>query len=184
MIRTIAIILIFINYWGFSQNNNDTLINDQFPRRSTILSCIVPAGGQIHNNSIRPIELHNRLWWKIPIIYGGLSTAGYFIFSNQIEYSNIKNERLNRLNGSAPDLYTEYLSDSQLKIIQSQHQRWRDLSVVSFLGIYLLQVIDANVEAHLFQFDSSDRLAINFNYGKVITSSINRRPQIRISYLF
>ena len=184
MIRTIAIIFIFFSYQGISQNNNDTLINDQFPKRSTILSCIVPAGGQIHNNSIRPIELHNRLWWKIPIIYGGLSTAGYFIIYNQIEYSNIKNERLNRLNGSSPVLYTEYPNDSQLKIIQSQHQRWRDLSVVSFLGIYLLQVIDANVEAHLFQFDSSDRLTFTLKSEKTITSSPNLGPQIRISYLF
>jgi hypothetical protein len=85
--------LIILNVDYFAQTN-DSLDNDKFTYRSTILSSIVPGCGQINNNKIKPINLHNRLWWKLPIIYGGLGTATYLIKFNHQEFITIKNERL------------------------------------------------------------------------------------------
>jgi len=72
-----------------------------------------------------------------------------------------------------------------LKILQSQYQRWRDLSVISFLGIYILQIIDANVEAHLFLFDSSDKLSFHLSPPTINTDfrSLNT-PQLALTYRF
>ncbi len=57
-------------------------------------------------------------------------------------------------------MYPEYSSD-QLKVIQEDYRRWRDLSVISFIGIYLLQLVDANVEGHLIHFDNSNDLSLD-----------------------
>tara|TARA_Y100000385_G_scaffold210921_1_gene218871 strand:- start:5 stop:367 length:363 start_codon:yes stop_codon:yes gene_type:complete len=97
----------------------------------------------------------------LPIIYGGLGTATYLIQYNHQEFRTIKDERLSRQNGNSAVNYILYSSE-QLKLIQNEYRRLRDFSIISFLGVYLLQIIDANVEAHLFLFDISDNLSINF----------------------
>jgi hypothetical protein len=186
MIRFCTFIFILLNLISYSQVN-DSLNDDDFIHRSTILSSIIPASGQIHNNSIKPKDIKNRLWWKVPLVYGALSTSGYFIFFNHNEYAFIRNERLNRLDLTySHKLYDGiYYTDSQLKILQSQYQRWRDLSVISFLGIYILQIIDANVEANLFLFDSSDKLTFQLSPPTINTDfrSLNT-PQLTLTYRF
>ena len=84
----------------FAQTN-DTLDKHKFTHRSTILSSIIPGSGQIHNNKIKPVNLNTRLWWKLPIIYGGLGTASYLIQFNHQEFKTIKDERLSRQNGNS-----------------------------------------------------------------------------------
>ena len=146
--------LIFL-FSAKAQVNIDSIDKEKFVKRSTVLSSLIPAGGQVHNNLIKPNHIKSRIWWKVPVIYGGMATAAYYIYFNQNEFSAIRSERLDRQNGAAPTLYPFY-SSSQLKIIQEQYRRYRDISVISLLGVYLLQVIDANVEANLFLFDTDD----------------------------
>ena len=162
MIRIVLYLLIISNANCFAQTN-DTLDKDKFTYRSTILSSIIPGSGQIFNNKIKPVNLHNRLWWKLPIIYGGLATSSYLIKFNHKEFIAIKDERLSRQNGNSAGNYISY-SSNQLKLIQNEYRRLRDFSIISLLGVYLLQIIDANVEAQLFLFDISDNLSINFKY--------------------
>tara|TARA_B110001450_G_scaffold165812_1_gene154571 strand:- start:1 stop:552 length:552 start_codon:yes stop_codon:yes gene_type:complete len=160
MIRIILYLLIISNTNYFAQLN-DSIDKDNFTYRSTIMSSIIPGSGQIHNNQIKPINIHNRLWWKLPVIYGGLGTATYFMNFNHQEYRSIKDERLSRQTGNSRVNYINYSSD-QLRSIQNDFRRLRDFSIISFLGVYLLQIIDANVEAHLFLFDISDNLSFKF----------------------
>ena len=119
MIRIALYLLIISNANCFAQTN-DTLDKDKFTYRSTILSSILPGCGQIHNNKIKPVNLHNRLWWKLPIIYGGLGTATYLIQFNHQEFRTIKDERLSRQNGNSAVNYILYSSE-QLKLIQNYH---------------------------------------------------------------
>tara|TARA_B100001093_G_scaffold313994_1_gene299615 strand:- start:369 stop:920 length:552 start_codon:yes stop_codon:yes gene_type:complete len=160
MIRYLIFFLILFSNNSISQLN-DTLSEKSFTKKSTILSSILPGAGQVHNNSIRPIEIRNKLWWKLPIIYGGIGAACFQINYNNQEFKNVKKERISRLNGNPPLNFSLYSSD-QLKIIQDQYRRLRDLSIISLLGVYLIQIIDANVEAHLFLFDISDNLSFHF----------------------
>jgi len=127
-------------------------------KRATNLACIIPGSGHIYNNKFKPEKVRSRVWWKLPIIYGGLGASGYFTYFNLNEYKSIRNERLSRQNN--PPSYLIQYSDSQLKYLQEDYRRLRDISVISFFGVYLLQVIDANVEAHLFQFDTDDKLSL------------------------
>ena len=166
-----------------AQVNIDSIDKEKFVKRSTVLSSLIPAGGQVHNNLIKPNHIKSRIWWKVPVIYGGMATAAYYIYFNQNEFSAIRNERLDRQNGATPSLYP-YYSSSQLKIIQEQYRRYRDISVISLLGVYLLQVIDANVEANLFLFDTDDNLSMQFIVLPTFTNTTCFSPALTLNYRF
>ena len=166
-----------------AQENIDSIDKEKFIKRSTVLSSLIPAGGQVHNNLIKPNHIKSRIWWKVPVIYGGMATAAYYIYFNQNEFSAIRSERLDRQNGATPSLYP-YYSSSQLKIIQEQYRRYRDISVISLLGVYLLQVIDANVEANLFLFDTDDNLSMQFIVLPTFTNTTSFSPAISLNYRF
>jgi hypothetical protein len=171
MIRTLIFLLIIITNNNFAQNS-DSLKKNKFSFKSTLLSSVIPGSGQVHNNIIRSNTTKNRLWWKLPLIYGGLGTTLYLINFNNQEFNSIKNERLNRIDGNSPIYYAQY-SENQLKEIQDEYRRLRDLSVISLIGIYFLQVIDANVESHLFLFDISDNLTFRIKPSYQINNYYN-----------
>ena len=185
MIRVFFILILFCVFFfdGQSQINIDSLDKEKFIKRSTVLSALIPSAGQIHNTKIKPDHIRSRLWWKIPVIYGGISTTGYFIYFNQNEFKNIRTERLDRQNGIAPNLYAFY-SSSQLKILQEEYRRLRDISVISFLGFYLLQIIDANVEANLFLFDTDDNLSLKMDLKNYIGTPQTFLPSLTFTYTF
>ena len=176
---TLLIFLVSAN----AQVNIDSIDKEKFIKRSTVLSSLIPAGGQVHNNLIKPNHIKSRVWWKVPVIYGGMATAAYYIYFNQNEFSAIRSERLDRQNGATPSLYP-YYSSSQLKIIQEQYRRYRDISVISLLGVYLLQVIDANVEANLFLFDTDDNLSMQFTVLPIFTNTTSFSPALTLNYRF
>lgn len=185
MIRVFFILILFcvFSFGGQGQVNIDSLDKEKFIKRSTVLSALIPSAGQIHNTKIKPDHIRSRLWWKIPVIYGGISTTGYFIYFNQNEFKNIRTERLDRQNGIAPNLYAFY-SSSQLKILQEEYRRLRDVSVISFLGFYLLQIIDANVEANLFLFDTDDNLSLKMDLKNYNGASQPLLPSLTFTYTF
>ena len=152
------------------------------PKKSTFLAAVLPGAGHIYNNIHRKGKQKNRLWWKLPIIYGGISTSIYFIIDNNKEFHSFKNERLYRQETGLINMYPEY-SSSQLQVIQEDFRKWRDMSVISVLGFYLIQLVDANVEGHLLHFDTSDKLSLSFtpqfiNYN----TSYQARLNIKIKF--
>ena len=159
MIRYLIYFLILYSNISIGQLN-DTLSEKYFTKKATILSILIPGAGQIHNNKIRPLEIKNKLWWKLPLIYSGIGATCFQINYNNQEFKKIKTERISRVNGN-PALNYPLYSNDQLKLIQDQYRRLRDLSIISCLGVYLIQIIDANVEAHLFLFDISDNLGFH-----------------------
>jgi hypothetical protein len=123
-------------------------------RKATMLSVMVPGAGQIYN----------RKWWKAPIIYAGLGATIYLAAFNQREYriySDAFDQRKD--DNSPPDRFDGRLTETQLISNMRFHQGNRDLSIVFFALIYGLNIIDANVDAHLFDFDISDDLSFRVN---------------------
>lgn len=177
---TTVLLFIVITSQNFSQNS-DTLGRQYFVKRSTIMSAIFPGLGQIHNNKIKPNNIHSHLWWKMPIIYGGLSAATYFFIQNISEHTIVRNERLSRNDGNPANNYVDYSNDD-LQVIQNIYRKRRDLSFIGILGIYTLQLIDANVEAHLFLFDSSDNLSLNISFTRPFISNKRITPLLTMNY--
>lgn len=131
------------------------------PKKATLLSVLLPGSGQIYNNKYRPQGKNSKLWWKLPIIYGGIGASVYSAIQYQNFYKEIFNERKARLN---PDyifqIYPTYTNE-QLHAVQENYRQFRDYSIIAGLAIYVLNIIDANVEGHLVHFDVSNQLSLN-----------------------
>ncbi len=138
------------------------------PKKATLYSAILPGLGQAYNKK----------YWKIPIIYAGFGTIGYFIGWNNGFYKTYKqaysdltdgnSETNSHLDLDAAQYYdldnsTDYNNFKTGLSNQSEYlRRNRDLLIISMIGFYGLNIIDASVDAHLFDFDISEDLTMNW----------------------
>ncbi|HPW96946.1 MAG TPA: DUF5683 domain-containing protein [Flavobacterium sp.] len=126
-----------------------TIVYDPLrPSKAAFYSALLPGLGQAYNKS----------YWKIPIVYGAIGTSLYFYFNNNKKYHSYRDAYKQRLQG-LPDQY-DYLDDDRLIRAQRFYQRNRDLSLLVAVGFYVLNIVDANVDAHLTQFNVNDNLSI------------------------
>ncbi len=107
----------------------------------------------------------NGRYWKIPVIYAGIATGVYFYMRNDADYNRFRDAYKRRLAGYTDDEFfgtgtTPLISNNRLIDAQKSTQRNKDVSIIVSLGFYLLNIIDANVDAHLKQYDISDDLSI------------------------
>ncbi len=119
------------------------------PSKAAFYSAVLPGLGQAYNKK----------YWKIPIVYGALGTSMYFYLDNNKKYHNYRDAYKRRLAGFNDDQY-QYLDDSRLIQAQRFYQRNRDLSLMVTLGFYILNIVDANVDAHLIQFNVNEKLSV------------------------
>lgn len=122
------------------------------PKRATIMSAALPGLGQVYNGK----------WWKVPIIYGGFAGLTYMAVSNHTDMVRYKEAYLLRVDGD-PDTVDEFdgrYSDANLQQLKTTSQRNRDLSFIIMGILYVLNIIDANVDGHLKDFDVSDDLSM------------------------
>ena len=125
------------------------------PARAAFYSSVLPGLGQANN----------RRYWKIPIIYAGIGTGVYFYMRNDADYNRFRDAYKRRLAGFTDDEFfgtgsTPLISNNRLIDAQKSTQRNKNVSIIVSLGFYLLNIIDANVDAHLKQYDISDDLSI------------------------
>ena len=128
---------------------------DHSPLTATVFSALIPGMGQVYNQKI----------WKVPVIFAGVASLYYVIDFNQRNYKRFG------------DAYKEFPNDefggsrntNELLYLRDGYRRNRDLSIISLAGFYILNIIDANVDAHFFDWDISDDLAFKiepmFNQG-------------------
>lgn len=133
------------------------------PQRALWLSLILPGAGQIYN----------RKYWKLPIVYGGFLGCTYAFLWNQQMYMDYSQAYLdimdsdpntNSYKNMFPPTYDIESRLDQFKTIfksrKDRYRRWRDLSAFCFIGVYLLSVVDAYVDAQLSVFDISPDLSL------------------------
>ncbi len=129
--------------------------NPLSPSKAAFYSAILPGAGQIYNN---------RYWWQLPLIYGGMATSIYFFIENSNEFDRFRTA-FRRRKAGLPDEFTvngtQIISDAGLESAQRQLSQNRDLSLLTTVLIYVLQVVEASVTAHLIQFDDSDDLTLS-----------------------
>jgi len=120
------------------------------PTKASLMSAVVPGLGQVYNKK----------YWKVPIIYTGIGISLYFAFSNQKNYKLYRRAYGDRLEGSgaAAADFANY-TDENLKSSMNFYQRNRDLSYIIAGLFYVLNVVDASVDAHLFTFPKNDNLS-------------------------
>lgn len=135
-------------------------INPLAPAKAAFYSAILPGLGQIYNRS----------YWKVPLVYGAIGTGMYFYINNTNEYNRYRDAYKSRLAGFQNDEFYDInnsgiipgspdVSDEALRNAQEFYQRNRDLSLLITVGLYALNIIDANVEAHLKQYNVNEDLS-------------------------
>ena len=119
------------------------------PAKAAFFSAILPGLGQAYNKK----------YWKIPLVYGALGTSVYFYIDNNRKYHQYRNAYKSRLEGYTTDDLA-FLDNDRLIAGQKFYQRNRDLSALVTLAFYALNIIDANVDAALIQFNVDENLSI------------------------
>lgn len=143
----------------------DSVINLHSPRKAAIRSAILPGWGQAYNKK----------YWKIPIVYGALGvTAGVFVY-NLNNYRDFKLAYRAKFKASQrPPDSSEYhlikpllepLDLQSLRFYRDEFRRDIDLSVLVFVLLWGLNVVDATVDAHLKTFDVSPDLSFRIKPG-------------------
>lgn len=121
------------------------------PQMATLLSAVAPGAGQIYN----------RKYWKAPIVWGALGTTGYFLVSNHLEFIRFRDAFRERNEGINNPEFSFYQTDA-LRAERDLFQRNRDFMIILSAGVYLLNVIDATVDGHLYHFDVSEDLSFRW----------------------
>ncbi len=147
-------------------------------KKATTLATICPGAGQIYNKS----------YWKVPFVVGGFATMIYVMdwnnrgykrfktaYNQKYNYDNDPDQSTNYPNGS-PDEFGGRYSADYLKSIRNSYRRSRDLSIILTAGLYVLQIVDAHVDAHLKDYDISDDLSMNITpaLNTTLSSSTGR----------
>ncbi|APY09247.1 hypothetical protein BWZ20_13455 [Winogradskyella sp. J14-2] len=174
-----GILCIISSSFSFSQNESDSivstiekepvLINDAFiekqeidplrPSKAAFYSAVLPGAGQFYNKK----------YWKIPIVWGAIGTGVYFYLRNDKQYDRYRDAYKRRLAGFTDDEFSDangnpLISNDGLIRAQQQFRRNKEVSLLVTIGLYALNIIDANVDAHLLQFNVDENLSFSPHY--------------------
>jgi hypothetical protein len=138
------------------------------PAKAAFYSAVLPGLGQAYNKK----------YWKIPLVYGAIGTSLYFYIDNNKKYHDYRDAYKRRLEGYNDDNY-KYLDDSRLIAGQKFYQRNRDLSAFFVVGFYVLNIIDANVDAALIQFNVNERLSMR---PEIYPADVTFKPNVGLTF--
>jgi len=153
------------NKQSFINSTTDTLDVDiaeiHSPGKASLFSAVVPGLGQAYNGK----------HWKIPIIYGGFITFGYLIYDNNIKYQYFRRNLIAEIDDNPETENTTGRDEENLRANRDQFRRYRDLNMILFGIMYLLQIADAHIDAHLLEFKLNPDLTVSIDpalvpYGK------------------
>ena len=163
-------ILFIVSFSSYSQTDNfeNDLEVSLRPSKATFYSAVLPGLGQAYNKK----------YWKIPIVYGALATGLYFYNQNDKDYKRYRNAYKRRLAGFTDDEFYgngayPAISNDGLIRAQSTLKRNKELSILVTVGLYILNIVDANVDAHLLQYNLDDNLSLrpNIEFNEVDNKS-------------
>lgn len=181
---------------GISAHEQDTIPTawKPDPYRAVWLAAVIPGAGQIYNRS----------YWKLPIVYGGMMGCAYAVTLMQSKYNDYKsayrdiltdevlskdpNKSYNKVLPKGYDIermggksnYTRTLENQQ-----NNFRRYRDISILATVLIYGLSIIDAYVDAQLFDFDISPNLSMNVEPDLYYDDLRNTRtPEVHLAIRF
>ncbi|GAB4160519.1 MAG: DUF5683 domain-containing protein [Winogradskyella sp.] len=169
-----GIFFIFLISFSFAQKEGDSLsvaldeepllidnklierkeIDPLRPSKAAFYSAILPGAGQFYNKK----------YWKIPIVWGAIGTGVYFYIRNDRQFDRYRDAYKRRLAGFTDDEFFGVVSDDGLIRAQQQFRRNKEVSLLVTIGLYALNIIDANVDAHLLQFNVDENLTLSPHY--------------------
>jgi hypothetical protein len=133
-------------------------------RKASIMSAILPGLGQAYNKK----------YWKIPLIYGGIGGFAYLSYINNEQYQYFRKNLIAENDDNPATVNESRYSSAQLLTEKQYYKKNRDFGLIGIAAVYLLNIVDANVDAHLKTFDVSDDLGIQLKPFNVLHSNGTR----------
>jgi hypothetical protein len=158
---------------GFESGDYEEM-NPLAPAKAAFYSAVLPGLGQAYN----------KRYWKIPLVYAAIGSSAYAYVQNNKVYHKFRDAFKSRRMGFTTDPYYDLndsgivigqpdVSDSSLQTAQERAQEARDFSLVLTIGMYALNIIDANVDAHLKQFNVNEDLSVDYRPDLLINPVTN-----------
>jgi hypothetical protein len=131
----------------------DSILEKQHsPQKATIMSLCLPGLGQVYNKK----------YWKVPIIYAGFGILSYLIVFNTNYYLEYKSAYIESFNGDSAGNYSDIVKKYPQSSILSAREYYRrnlEISIIFTAVLYVLNIADAAVDAHLFTYDINKDLS-------------------------
>jgi hypothetical protein len=155
-------LLILGNSAVFSQKKTDTTLKAKDTVKSNDIDPLTPAKAAFYSAILPGLgQAYNKKYWKIPIVYGAIGVSLYYYIDSNNKYNQYRDAYKRRLEGYTDDeFYKDFPDNERLISAQKFYQRNRDLSALFVVGFYALNIIDANVDAALIQFNVNENLSV------------------------
>lgn len=124
------------------------------PRKASFYSAVLPGLGQVYNKK----------YWKVPLVIAGIGGFIYAIKWNNDNYLRFKKAYFQRMNGEIDEFYAQrnVYTPENLIYAKDYYRRNRDLNVLGLAAVYIANIVDATVDAYLFDYDVSQKLSLKF----------------------
>ena len=121
------------------------------PAKAAFYSAVLPGLGQVYN----------KRYWKLPLIYGGIGASIYYYDLNNKNFKRYRNAYKRRLAGFTDDEFQDVIFDND-RLIDGMnfYKQYRDQSMLFVIGTYFLNILDANIDAHLKQYNINQNLSL------------------------
>lgn len=179
----IAVLTVFT---GYTQTETEVKIQDTIKPSSDNFKPLSPARAAFYSAVLPGLgQAFNKKYWKIPIVYGALGSGVYFYQSNNDNFNRARTAYKLRIN-EKPDEFDGLngnilLSKDALISAQKSYKKDRDLSLLVTVGLYILQIVEASVNAHLLQHNVDSNLSVT---PQIIRNDINNKSIVGASVNF
>ncbi len=143
------------------------------PRKALLLAAVLPGAGQIYN----------RKYWKVPLVYGGF----FMLTTVAVAYNNLYHKYQNELYGilETPSIPpASGYSEAQLRTLVDNYLRQRDFFLILDGIFYILQMVDAHVDAHLKEFDLNPNLRVRIEPTSQPCFAMGQAPGLSLTFTF
>lgn len=172
-IKTIVRYLLYLFVWTwaattiYAQTTSPTLAplsrkqrlidNPLTPAKAAFYSAVLPGLGQAYLGK----------YWKVPLVYAAIGASAYYYKINNDELLKYRNAYKRRSRGYFDDEYTEIIPEQE-KLLEGMkfHQNYKDIAFIFIVGTYVLNILEANVSAHLLQFNVNDQLSVRPHFER------------------
>lgn len=151
---TQLVVLISFVCFGQKQELSNSVtkeIDPLRPAKAAFYPAVLPGLGQVYN----------KRYWKLPLIYGGIGASIYYYDLNNKNFKRYRNAYKRRLAGFTDDEFQDVIFDND-RLIDGMnfYKQYRDQSMLFVIGTYFLNILDANIDAHLKQYNINQNLSL------------------------
>lgn len=162
----------------FSQKKTDATLSAKDTLKSINIDPLTPAKAAFYSAILPGLgQAYNKRYWKIPIVYGAIGVSMFYYLDSSKKYHQYRDAYKRRLEGYTDDAFN-YLDNDRLIAGQKFYQRNKDFSALFVVGFYVLNIIDANVDAALIQFNVNENLSVA---PEVYSNDVTHRANVGLT---